>query len=147
MKRFLVKITSIYPTVTTFHVVVLFFRVAVSVQLILAHGLKKIGVGVDMAEVVPNPFGLPENINQSFAIASNLVFPCFIILGLFTRPASIGVLVVTLTGFFIVHRNDNALVKDAPYMYSAAALLILFLGAGKYSFDFLISRAFNKKIW
>ncbi|HUC82829.1 MAG TPA: DoxX family protein [Flavisolibacter sp.] len=147
MKRHLSQLTNVYPSASAFHYTMLFFRVAVSVQLMVAHGLKKIGVGVLQAEVVPNPLHLPEAFNHAFAIASNLIFPCFIILGLFTRLACLGVLVVTLTGYFLVHWHDSALQKDAPYMYSAAALLILFLGAGKYSCDFVLSRTFSKKVW
>lgn len=147
MKQHLANLTNVFPSATVFHVSLLFFRIAVSVQLMVAHGLKKIGVGVLNAEVVPNPLHLPEVFNQGFAIASNLIFPCFMILGLFTRLACLGVLAVTLTGYFLVHWHDSALEKDAPYMYSAAALLLLFLGAGKYSCDFLLNRTFSKKVW
>jgi putative oxidoreductase len=140
MKSFIQKVTRIYPSSNSFHLVMLFFRVIVSVQLIVVHGLKKIGVGVAEAELIPNPLHLPEKINQYFAISSNLVFPILIILGLLTRLAILPVLAVTLTGYFIVHWSDPLLAKDIPFMYSLIFLLLFFLGPGKYSIDYFINK-------
>jgi putative oxidoreductase len=140
MKSFIQKVTRIYPSSNSFHLVMLFFRVIVSVQLIVVHGLKKIGVSVAEAELIPNPLHLPEKINQYFAISSNLVFPILIILGLLTRLAILPVLAVTLTGYFIVHWSDPLLTKDIPFMYSLIFLLLFFLGPGKYSIDYFINK-------
>ncbi|MDP5199081.1 DoxX family protein [Flavobacterium sp. DG2-3] len=125
------------------NVALLFFRIAISAELIYAHGLKKVGVGTAMAEVVPNPLGLSEAFNQAFATTANLVMPLFIILGLMTRLATLPILAVTLTGYFVLHFNDPILVKDVPLVYSLCFLLIGFTGAGKYSMDHYISRKFN----
>jgi putative oxidoreductase len=101
----------------------------------VAHGLKKIGVGVAVAEQVPNPLHLPEAFNSMFAFASNLIFPVFVIFGFFTRLAVLPILAVTLTGYFVLHWNDTLIVKDNPFMYSLCYLFILAVGAGKYSLD------------
>lgn len=121
--------------VISYDLSILVFRVAISIQLIVVHGLKKIGIGTEMAEKVPNPFHFPELINQIFAISSNLLFPIFIIMGFYTRIATIPILIVTLSGYFIVHWNDTLLQSDIPFMYSMAFLLVAFTGAGKYSID------------
>jgi len=122
-------------------VALLFFRIAISSELIFAHGLKKIGVGTELAEVVPNPLGLPEALNQSFATAANLAMPIFIILGLVTRIATLPILAVTLTGYFVLHLNDPILVRDVPLVYSLCFLLICFTGAGRFSLDhYIIAR-------
>lgn len=140
MKTILYRITKIYPDANFFHGSMLLFRLAVSLELMLVHGLKKVGVGVAMAEVVPNPLHLPEAVNQYFALGANLVAPIFIILGLFTRLAILPVLAVTLTGYFVLHLHDALLVKDVPFMYSIVYLLILVLGPGKYSIDYFIHK-------
>jgi putative oxidoreductase len=111
------------------------FRVLVSIELIVVHGLKKIGVGVQEAEHIPNPLHLPETFNNSFAIAANLFFPLMVIAGFCTRLATLPTLAVTLTGYFVVHGHDTLLERDIPFMYSLAFLLIAVLGAGKYSID------------
>ncbi|MFV5703277.1 DoxX family protein [Flavobacterium sp. XS2P12] len=120
--------------------VILFFRIAVSLQLIIVYGLKKIGIGTDFTESVPNPYHLPEDMNYYLAVASNIFFPILIIIGWKTKLATLPVLAVTLSGYFIVHWNDSLLESDAPFMYSIAFLLILFLGSGKYSLDYWLNK-------
>jgi putative oxidoreductase len=98
MKRIINYITNIYPAANTFHFSLLVFRVLLSLEMIYAHGLKKLGVGVTEAEHVPNPLHLPEAFNNLFADAANLFFPALVILGLLTRLSILPILAVTLTG-------------------------------------------------
>lgn len=128
-------INRLNDRVASFNTGMLLFRVSVSLQLIVVHGLKKIGIGTGVAESVPNPFRFPDWFNESFAIAANLVFPLFVIVGFYTRFAAIPILAVTLSGYFIVHWKDPLLISDIPFMYSLSFLLIAFCGPGKYSFD------------
>lgn len=115
---------------------ILLFRVALCLELIVVHGLKKIGIGTAVAEVVPNPLNLPDQFNQLFAISANLIFPVFVLFGYLTRLAILPILAVTLTGYFIIHWNDSPLVRDIPFMYSLAFLLLFVTGPGKYSIDY-----------
>jgi putative oxidoreductase len=39
-----------------------------------------------------------------------------------------------------MHWNDTPAAQDMPFMYSVAFLLILILGPGKYSADFLVQQ-------
>jgi putative oxidoreductase len=143
MKKLIYHLTSVFPAAMTFHLAMFAFRVLVSVQLMTTHGLKKLGIGVEQAEVVPNPLGLPEQLNSLFATSANLFFPVLVIVGLFTRLATLPVLAVTMTGYFILHWNDSLPEKDMPFMYSLSFLLILLFGPGKFSIDYLI----NKKLY
>ena len=140
MRSLLYKITRIYPAANHFHFTMLLFRVFVSIELMVVHGLKKSGVGVAVAEVIPNPLHLPDVFNNEFAIAANLIAPVFIILGLLTRLTILPVLAVTLTGYFVLHWNDALLIKDVPFIYSMVFMLVWVLGPGKYSLDYLINR-------
>lgn len=128
-------INTINDKIISLDTTLFLFRSIVSTQLIVVHGLKKIGIGTRVVETVPNPFDFPNWFNDSFAIAANLIFPLFIIAGFCTRWATIPILAVTLSGYFVVHWNDSLLVSDVPFMYSLSFLLIAFLGAGKYSID------------
>lgn len=143
MKDLIKRLTNTFPDATVFHLSVLILRFAISLEIMLAHGLKKIGVGVAVAEQVPNPLHLPEMLNEGFAIAGNLVFPVFVMLGLFTRLAILPILAITLTGYFVVHWHDSILEKDTPFMYSIVYLFILFIGPGKYSLDSRIYKSLN----
>lgn len=140
MRSLLYKITRIYPAANYFHLTMLLFRVLVSLELMTVHGLKKIGIGVNVAEIVPNPLHLRDAFNNGFAIGANIIAPVFIMLGLLTRITILPVLAVTLTGYFVLHWNDALLVKDVPFIYSIVFMLIWVLGPGKYSLDYLVNR-------
>ena len=128
---------SINPTVSysLFNFSMLLFRTAASLEIIFVHGVKKLNIGAAEAEKIPNPLHLPEAFNDAFAVSANIVFPLLVLIGLCTRLATLPTLAVTLTGYFILHWNDAALVKDTPFIYSVIFLLILLLGPGKYSVD------------
>ena len=143
MKKLIYRITTIYPSARSFHFSLLLFRIAVSTELMTAHGLKKIGVGVQEAEHIPNPLLLPKALNQYFAIAANLFFPVFIILGLFTRVAVLPILAVTLSGYFVLHWHDSLLEKDMPVIYSLVYLFLFIIGPGKYSLDDFINKGMH----
>ena len=117
---------------------ILAFRILVSAELMSVHGLKKIGIGVEIAEIVPNPLQLPDALNTTAAIFANLVAPIFIVFGFGTRIAAVFVLGVTLTGLFAMHLHDDAMIRDIPFMYSCCFLLLLIAGSGKISIDDLI---------
>lgn len=144
MKTFLKKITATALSGRNVHVALLIFRILVSLELIIVHGFKKIGIGVENIELVPNPLGLPSEANELFAIAANIGFPIFIILGLFTRLATIPILAVTLTGYLVLHADDNLLIRDVPFMYSLVFLFLLIVGPGKFSMDTLIHKKYSK---
>ena len=127
----------------TGNIAMFLFRIAFAIELMLVHGLKKIDADGHTAEIIPNPLGFPDWFNQAFATVPMLVFPFFILIGLFTRLAALPALAVTLTGYFIVHANDALAEKDAPFTYSIILLLIVMLGAGRYSVDNFLAKRFR----
>ncbi|WP_267406488.1 MULTISPECIES: DoxX family protein [unclassified Chryseobacterium] len=116
----------------------LIFRVLFAVQLFRVHGLKKFRLENGQKEIIPNPLGLPDKINALVASFADLVVPFLIILGLGTRLAVLPTIGVTALGYFVVHRKDSLEVRDVPFMYTLSLLLILALGAGKYSLDYYL---------
>jgi putative oxidoreductase len=118
----------------------LIFRVLLSVELFGVHGLKKFRLKDGQREKEPNPFNLPDKLNTILAGLSDKIMPFAVMLGIFTRLAVLPIIGVTAIGYFVVHRKDNAEIRDVPYMYTLSFLLLLFLGAGTYSVDhYLIS--------
>lgn len=135
MKKLFLKSLQVFPIPHTYNWAMLFFRVLVSLEIMVVHGFKKIGIGVAEAEHVPNPLHLPEALNSAFAISANIFFPFLVLIGFCTRLATLPTLAVTLTGYFVVHLHDSLLEKDVPFIYSVFFLLILVLGPGKFSID------------
>lgn len=143
MKKIIKLIISSDLSSPLYNFALLFFRVAVATELIVVHGLKKIGIGVAVAEVIPNPLGFPEALNSFIAIAANVYLPVLVVLGLFTRLAALPALAVTATGYFIMHGHDSLIERDIPFMFSVALLTIVMLGGGKYSLDSYLGKKLN----
>jgi putative oxidoreductase len=116
----------------------LIFRILFAFELFRVHGMKKFRTENGSREHIPNPLHLPEKLNGWVAVFSDTVVPFLIILGVATRIAVIPAIGVTSIGYFVVHRNDKPEVRDVPYIYTISLLLLLFLGAGRYSADTLI---------
>jgi len=144
MKQLFVRSVNTSVTYFLFNISMLFFRIAISLEMIFVHGFKKLGIGVAAAEQVPNPLHLPEDFNYAFAVFANIFFPFLVLIGLCTRLATLPSLAVTLTGYFVLHWNDAATVRDTPFIYSVIFFLILFMGPGKYSVDNYISKKIIK---
>ncbi|MEM6718002.1 MAG: DoxX family protein [Bacteroidota bacterium] len=123
------------PNPKTVDISLLVFRVLVSLSMINTHGMKKLLNFEETTQHIPDPLGVGGEISAMIAIVANIVAPVFVIFGLATRLAVLMILSVTLMGFFVVHGNDPWAVRDIPLMYSLAYLLILYVGAGKYSMD------------
>ncbi|MHA3789430.1 DoxX family protein [Flavobacterium hauense] len=144
MKKLFKLITGSDLGSPLYNFAILFFRVAVATELIVVHGFKKIGIGVDVVEVIPNPLGLPEALNSFVAIAANVYLPILIVLGFFTRLAAIPALAVTATGYFLMHGHDPLPERDIPFMYSISLLTIVMFGAGRYSIDGYLNKKLNE---
>lgn len=120
----------------------LLFRVLLCLQMLRVHGLKKIGVSVGEAEIVPNPLQLPPKLNELMANFSDIVAPILVAFGFLTRFAIVPILAVTLTGYFIVHRRDSLSIRDVPDMYSLSYLYLFLNGAGTFSVGYYLFRTF-----
>ncbi|WP_114940979.1 DoxX family protein [Mucilaginibacter endophyticus] len=118
------------------------FRILLAVELFRVHGMKKFKGNDGKPEVVPNPLGLPQPINNLVAMLSDTVVPLMVILGLCTRVAVLPTIGVTAVGYFVVHRHDSIEVRDVPYVYTICFLLLLATGPGSISFDQLIFNHF-----
>ncbi len=113
----------------------LVYRVLLSIELFLVHGMKKFRVVNGIKNHEPNPLHLPESLNGLVATFADTVVPCLLMLGIGTRIFILPTLGVTAIGYFVVHRKDPIEVRDVPYMYTISLLLLLVLGPGAYSVD------------
>ncbi len=125
---------------------ILFIRIGIGFSFIFVHGWGKISGGPAMWEKIGSAMG---NYGLSFAptfwgfMASVSEFGggILILLGLFTRPASAFMAFTMLTAF-MVHTSKLDPWNKAIYPMEMFAVFmgLLFIGAGKYSIDALISK-------
>ncbi|MCX2484987.1 DoxX family protein [Pedobacter sp. MR2016-24] len=126
------------------NIFVLIFRLLLMLELFRVHGMKKFRVENGQREHVPNPLHLPEKLNALVATFSDTVVPFLVALGLGTRLVLLPTIGVTAIGYFVVHRKDNIEVRDVPYMYTLALLLLWAVGPGTYSMDTYLLHTFFK---
>jgi len=124
------------------NIIVLLFRLLLMLELFRVHGMKKFRVENGQREHVPNPLHLPEKLNALVATFSDTVVPFLVALGLGTRLVLLPTIGVTAIGYFVVHRKDNIEVRDVPYMYTLALLLLWAVGPGTYSMDTYLLHTF-----
>lgn len=109
--------------------------------LMLFHGIAKINGGIDFIITKVTQEGFPEFLAYGVYIGE-VVAPLLIILGLKTRFASFIVVLTMVFAIYLVHANDlfeitktGAWAIELQMMYLLSALALMFLGAGKLSFD------------
>jgi putative oxidoreductase len=107
--------------------------------ILLFHGVHKVFVEVDHVKVMVKNAGLPE----SFAygnIIGEFVAPIFVLLGFKTRLAALVIAFNMLMSVLIGHRDIIFSINDfgcwmieTNMLYMMTAVVLIFLGAGKYS--------------
>lgn len=126
-------------TAFTIDLAALLLRVCFGFTMLFNHGwgkfLKLIG---DRPIKWADPIGLGPEV--SLALASFAEFFCAgaLILGLFTRLATIPLIITMGVAIFIVHIGDPFNKMELPLMYITAYIAILLLGAGRFSIDHLV---------
>ena len=126
------------------NIIMLVFRLLLMLELFRVHGMKKFRIENGQREHVPNPLHLPEKLNALVATFSDTVVPFLVALGLGTRLVLLPTIGVTAIGYFVVHRKDTIDVRDVPYMYTLALLLLWATGPGTYAMDTYLLHTFFK---
>ena len=75
MKQLFTRLVSPRISYRLFNTTMLLLRIVVSVEMILLHEFKKLGIGTAVAEQVPNPLHFPEAFNYWFCCVSKYLFP------------------------------------------------------------------------
>lgn len=116
----------------------LVLRVTVG-ALVLLHGIAKMSGGVDGIVGMAAQAGLP-GVFGYLVYVGEVLAPALLILGMFTRPAALIVVINMLFVFYLAHMHQIfALGKSGGWalelqgMFLFGALAVALLGAGRYS--------------
>lgn len=138
MRKILFGGATITPAAADFGVTL--FRVAVGLGLAIAHGMGKLPVEQRFVDGVAD-LGFPMPVVFAWAAAlSECVGGFALAAGFATRVSALFVTVTMCVAFFLRHAADDFGTKEKAYLYGAAAVLFLFLGAGRFSIDHLLRR-------
>ncbi|WP_219220492.1 DoxX family protein [Variovorax boronicumulans] len=116
----------------------LVLRLALGI-LILLHGISKLSTGVSGVGGMLASHGLPSALAYLVYIGE-IVAPALVIIGLYTRPAALIIVINMLVALWLVHTADLfALGKSGGWalelqgMFLFGAVAVAFLGAGRLS--------------
>ncbi|RXJ60595.1 DoxX family protein [Candidatus Marinarcus aquaticus] len=109
--------------------------------LMLFHGIAKVNHGIAFIMGRITQAGLPEFLAYGVYVGE-IIAPILLILGLKTRFAAFIVAVTMLFAIYLVHANDlltltqtGAWAIELQMFYLGTAIVIMFMGAGRISWD------------
>jgi len=108
--------------------------------LMLLHGWDKYVSFSENSGDWPDPFHIGTVMSYSLTVFAELGCTVFLLLGLFTRPALVPLIVTFLVIVFVVHGKDPFEEKEHALLYLFLYLSLLFTGPGKYSLDGLLQK-------
>jgi len=132
--------TGINPSITNIWLLMLRILVA---AFMLNHGFPKLLTLFESSEIkFGDPIGLGPVISLSLAVFAEFFCSILVGIGLFTRFATIPLMITMMVASFIVHSSDPFGRKELALLYLIIYITLLVFGSGKYSLDYLI---FNRK--
>jgi putative oxidoreductase len=138
------KLFSTRCTDTAFNIATLLLRLGFGLLMLFNHGYKKLANFPDMLEKFKDPTGLMSgSVALSMTVFAEFFCAAFIVLGLFTRLATIPLIIAMGVAFFLAH---NAKFSAGPgsgemaLLFLTAFLALLFTGPGKISLDRFIGK-------
>ena len=109
-------------------------------SLMIVHGLDKLMHFAEKSDKFMNLFGMGTTTSLALTVFAEFFCAAFIILGLFTRLATIPLIITMLIALFMAHGGDFFGEGSTAGLFLVCFLSILFLGPGKASIDKLISK-------
>jgi len=132
------KIFSTFIPAFNLNVALLLLRVSIAV-LMLTHGIPKL----DMLNTNPIDFmdfmGLGPEVSLYLTIFAEVICSFLLLFGIATRLATIPLVITMLVAIFVVHINDPLSGMEMAIHYLLVYVVLLLLGAGKYSVDYALS--------
>lgn len=106
-----------------------------SAALMFLHGWPKLMGFGEKAETFADPVGIGSSGSLVLTIFAEVFCSAFIVVGLFTRVATIPLIICMGVAAFVVHGPDPLADREAALGYLALYLAIFFLGGGRFSAD------------
>ena len=88
-----------------------------------------------------DPFGIGMTPSLALTVFAEVVCSFLLIIGFFTRLATIPLIITMAVAIFIIHASDEFGKKEMAVLYLLIYVSLLLAGAGKYSID---SRLYKK---
>src|SRR5690606_11187015 len=114
----------------------LFLRIAGGAMM-LTHGIGKFNRLTGEGPIkFADPIGVGEEASLFLAVFAEFFCAIFLIAGFATRLSAIPLTITMLVAAFIVHAEDGFGKQELPLMYITMYLVLILMGAGKFSLDY-----------
>ena len=132
---------QVAPAAKTTDFALLLLRVGFSAFMIIGHGYPKLqkllaGGDIKFASVM----GMSPAVSLTLAVVAEFGCSLLLILGLFTRLATIPLIATMLVALLVVHAGDPFGDQEMALHYLVVYLVLLLSGPGRYSIDALLHR-------
>jgi putative oxidoreductase len=134
------KLFSTRCSDTAFSIGTLLLRLSAGSLMLVMHGLDKIKHFSARAHNFSDPFHIGSTTSLSMVIFAEFFCAAFIILGLFTRLATIPLIIAMSVALFIANKGEFFGKGEMAGLYLAAFMVLLFTGPGKISLDRFIGK-------
>jgi putative oxidoreductase len=108
--------------------------------LMMHHGYGKLINFTQMKGQFINFLGMGQTASLALTVFAEFFCALFIIIGLFTRLATIPLIIVMCVALFQAHNADFFGAGQVAALYLGAFLVLLFVGPGKVSVDNMIGK-------
>jgi len=120
--------------------IILLLRITVAVFMI-THAIPKMYKLIAGGEIqFPDPLGMGPTVSLVLAVFAELICSILIGFGFLTRLAAFPLIITMAVAAFIVHAGDPFKQKELSLMYLILYIVLFFIGSGKYSVDYFISK-------
>jgi len=128
------KLLSTKYSAGAFNTAMLFLRLGAGV-LMMSHGYDKLVHFGSRHNSFMNFFGIGSTFSLTLVIFAEFFCSLFLILGLFTRLATIPLIIAMSVALFKAHNADVFGKGEVATLYLACYVVLLLLGPGKVSVD------------
>jgi putative oxidoreductase len=108
--------------------------------LLMRHGWDKLSSYDENAGTFPDPLGVSPPFSLMLTIFAEFFCSALLVIGLFTRPALLVLIITFLVIVLMIHGDDPLNDKEHGFNYLFAFIAIFLAGPGKYSVDALIKK-------
>jgi putative oxidoreductase len=128
------KLLSTKYSAGAFNTAMLLLRVSVGI-LMMMHGYDKLVHFAKYQNDFTNFLGIGSTMSLALVVFAEFFCSLFIILGLFTRPATIPLIITMCVVIFKINHGNVFIEYEKPPLYLICYLVLLLLGPGKVSVD------------
>lgn len=119
----------------------LLLRITFGGLMIINHGWGKLlKFFADAPLKFSDPLGVGTTASLSLAVFAEIFCAALLVIGLFTRWATIPLIITMVVAAFIVHAGDSFKEIEKALLFLLAYVSLFFSGPGKYSLDQMINR-------